>query len=109
MKKVELKMYFETGDYDRVLSLIKSNKEFINFDKTLSEFISNAFNNFLIYLKKLVDIIINIDVKSYDLYFLRNLRDDIIKTESYDKIWLFDILDDLVSNLQSKKVIKKIV
>ncbi|MBS1516866.1 MAG: hypothetical protein JSS91_02135 [Bacteroidetes bacterium] len=108
MKKVELKMYFETGDFDRVLSLIKSNKEFINFDKTLSEFISSAFNNFLIYLKKLVDIKINIEVKSYDLYLLRNLRDDIIKTETYDKIWLFDILDDLESKLQNKKIIKKI-
>ena len=49
-------MYFETGDYDRVLSLIKSNKEFINFDKTLSGFISIAFFNLLIYLKKLLDI-----------------------------------------------------
>ena len=36
MKKIELKMYCETGEFDRVLSLIKSNKEFINYDKTLS-------------------------------------------------------------------------
>ena len=108
MKKIELKMYFETDDFDRVLSLIKNNKEFINFDKTLSEFISNAFNNFLIYLKKLVDIKISLDVKSYDLYFSRNLKDEIISTEMYDKIWLFDILDDLEIKLQSKKVIKKI-
>jgi len=108
MKKIELKMYFETDDFDRVLSLIKNNKEFINFDKTLSEFISSAFNNFLIYLKKLVDIKINLDVKSYDLYFLRNLKYEIISTEMYDKIWLFDILDDLEIKLQSKKVIKKI-
>ncbi|MBK8382142.1 MAG: hypothetical protein IPL16_09650 [Ignavibacteria bacterium] len=45
MKKVELKMHLK-NELDRVLSLIKSNKEFIRFDKNLSEFISNAFNNF---------------------------------------------------------------
>ncbi|MBK7445967.1 MAG: hypothetical protein WBQ38_15775 [Ignavibacteria bacterium] len=108
MKKVELKMHFEKNELDRVLSLIKSNKEFIRFDKNLSEFISNAFNNFLVYLKKLADIKINIDAKSYDLYYLNNLKDEIIKTEMYDKIWLFDILDNLEIKLQSKKVIKKI-
>ena len=108
MKKVELKMHFEKNELDRVLSLIKSNKEFIKFDKNLSEFISKSFNNFLVYLKKLADIKINIDAKNYDLYYLNNLKDEIIKTEMYDKIWLFDILDDLEIKLQSKKVIKKI-
>jgi len=108
MKKIELKMYFETDDFDRVLSLIKNNKEFINFDKTLSEFISKPFNNLLIYLKKLIDIKINSDVKKYDHFNLNNLKDEIINTEMYDKIWLFDILDDLEIKLQSKKVIKKI-
>ena len=107
MKKIELKMYYETGDYDRVSSLIKSNKEFINFDKTLSEFISNAFGNFLMYLKKLVDIKINSDVKKYDQYYFNNLKDEIIKTEMYDKIWLFEILDDLQNKMQSKRIIKK--
>jgi hypothetical protein len=108
MKKIELKMYYETGDYDRVSSLIKSNKEFINFDKTLSEIITKSFHNLLIYLKKLIDIKINIDVKRYEIYNLNNLREEIVKTEMYDKIWLFDILDDLEIKLQSKKVIKKI-
>ncbi len=108
MKKIELKMYYETGDFDRVLSLVKSNKEFVSFDKTLSEFMSNAFSNFLIYLKKLVDIKINTDVKNYDHYYLNNLKDEIIITEMYDKIWLFEILVDLENKSQSKKVIKKI-
>lgn len=107
MKKIELKMYYETGEFDRVLSLIKSNKEFINHDKTLSEFISKPLNNFLIYLKKLVDLRINIDVKNYDLYYFSNLRDEIIRTEMYDKIWLFEILDDLQNKMQSQKIIKK--
>jgi hypothetical protein len=108
MKKIELKLYYEAGDYDRVLSLIKSNKEFISFDKTLSEFISTAFSNFLIYLKKLLDIKINMDVKKFDLYCLNNLKEEIINTEMYDKIWLLDISDDLEIKLQNKKVIKKI-
>ena len=107
MKKIELKMFYETGDFDRVLSLIKSNKEFINYDRTLSEYISKPLNSFLIYLKKLVDLRINIDVKNYDLYYFSNLKDEIIRTEMYDKIWLFEILDDLQNKMQSKRIIKK--
>jgi hypothetical protein len=108
LRSIELKIFYDMNDYDKVFSLIKSNMDFILNDKGFTETVLIPFRNTMVYLKKLLDIKVNMEFKDYDMYHLNEIKNGILKNEVNNRRWLNEILDELESKISIKTQRKRI-
>ncbi|MBK9331193.1 MAG: hypothetical protein IPM96_02050 [Ignavibacteria bacterium] len=74
IRRFQLMLYYESGYFDELHSLIDSTKHFITNDNKTSAGAKNIFGNFLYFVKKFAEVKGNIKNKKYDEYYLINLK-----------------------------------
>lgn len=95
IRRFQLMLYYESGYFDELHSLIDSSKHFITNDYKTSARAKSIFKNFLYFVSKLTEVKGNIKNKKFDEYYLNNLKKQINEREVSNKIWLTEKLDEL--------------
>ncbi|MCB0727180.1 MAG: hypothetical protein KDD00_06925 [Ignavibacteriae bacterium] len=85
IRSIELIIFFNLKDYERVYTLIKNFRSYIDYEEKVSELVSKAYIDFLNYTRKLTDILVNSNNAG-------ELKND---------------LEELYSNIQNKKIANK--
>lgn len=94
LKRFQLIIYYESGYFDELYSLIDSSKHFISNDEKVTVSPKTIFENFLKFTLKLSDVKSGKN-KKYDKYFLKSLSDEIRDSDVSNKIWLLEKTSEL--------------
>ena len=97
IRKYQLMLYYESGFFEELFSLLDTSKHFISNDTKMSSIAKNIFNNFLTLIQKLSEIKFTGSNKKFDGLDFRNLKKEINEKEVSNKIWLLEKLEELVS------------
>ncbi|MBK9331652.1 MAG: hypothetical protein IPM96_04405 [Ignavibacteria bacterium] len=95
IRRFQLMLYYESGFFDELHSLIDTTKHFITNDKKTSAGAKNIFGNFLYFVKKFAEVKGNIKNKKYDEYYLINLKKELSEKDVSNKLWLTEKIDEL--------------
>lgn len=95
IRRFQLMLYYESGYFDELHSLIDSSKHFISNDYKTSARAKTIFNNFLYFVNKLTEVKGNVKNKKFDRFYFSNLKKQINEREVSNKIWLMEKLDEL--------------
>lgn len=90
LKRFQAIIYYESGYFDELYSLIDSSKHFIANDKKMTDSIKEVFDNFLNFTLKLADLSSGIHKSKPDDYSLKILKDEIGQKNVSNKIWLLE-------------------
>ncbi|MBK7253194.1 MAG: hypothetical protein IPI04_04540 [Ignavibacteria bacterium] len=82
-------------DFDELYSLIDTPKHFISNDIKVTETAKNIFASFLYFVQKLAVLKSGIKDGKRNEISLYNLKDEIMKREVSNKIWLLEKIDEL--------------
>jgi predicted S18 family serine protease len=100
IKVEELKTYYDLKYFDEIYSLIKTSKEYVKHDKASSSFSIDGFNYLLDFIKKLVDININLGSEKYDRHYFNRLKNEITEKQFMSKSWVLSRLNVLEESLK---------
>jgi len=95
IRRFQLMLYYESGYFDELHSLIDSSRHFITYDNKSSARAKSIFKNFLYFVNKFTEVKGNIKNKKYDGYYLSNLKKQINERDVSNKIWLMEKFDEL--------------
>lgn len=95
LKRFQIMIYYESGFFDELYSLIDTSKHFISYDIKVTETAKNVFANFLYFVQKLAELKSGIKDGKRNEISLHNLKDEIMKREVSNKIWLLEKIDEL--------------
>lgn len=93
VKRYQLMIYYESGYSDELYSLIETFRNFISKNKKLAESVKLQAGKFVFFIKKFSDIKFN--TIAPDKIKLSELRDELLKTEVINKIWLLEKAEEL--------------
>jgi hypothetical protein len=93
VKRFQLMIYYESGHTDELYSLIEAFRNFISKNKKLSESIKLPAGKFVYFVKKFSNIKFNYN--SDNRFKIEELKDELVKTEVINKIWLLEKADEL--------------
>lgn len=95
LKRFQIMIYYESGFFDELYSLIDTSKHFISYDIKVTETAKNVFANFLFFVQKLAELKSGIKDGKRNEISLHNLKDEIMKREVSNKIWLLEKIDEI--------------
>ena len=95
LKRFQIMIYYESGFFDELYSLIDTSKHFISNDSKVTDTAKNIFGNFLYFVQKLAELKSGITDGKKNEISLHNLKDEIMKREVSNRIWLLEKIDEL--------------
>lgn len=95
IKRFQLMIYYESGHTEELYSLIETFRNFISKNKKLSESIKMPAGKFIYFVKKLSNI--KFKYNSDDRIKIEELKNELVKTEVINKIWLLEKADELLN------------
>jgi hypothetical protein len=95
LKRFQIMIYYESGFFDELYSLIDTSQHFISYDIKVTETAKNIFASFLYFVQKLAVLKSGIKDGKRNEISLYNLKDEIMKREVSNKIWLLEKIDEL--------------
>lgn len=93
VKRFQLMIYYESGHTDELYSLIEAFRNFISKNKKLSESIKLPAGKFVYFVKKFSNIKFNYN--SDNRSKIEELKEELVRTEVINKIWLLEKADEL--------------
>lgn len=101
IKRYQMMIYYELGYINELYSFIDASKHFITNDNKSSEAVKKTFFNFVSILLKLLNIKSK-PSKAIGKYELEALKEEILSSESPNKIWLLEKISDLQISFHEK-------
>jgi len=95
IRRFQLMLYYESGYFDELHSLIDSSRHFITNDHKTSARAKSIFKNFLYFVNKFTEVKGNLKNIKYDDFYLNNLKNQINERDVSNKIWLMEKFDEL--------------
>lgn len=93
-KTIYVKTFYETGDYESLVTLVDSFRHFLKRDRTISDVYRDQNISFLNYIGKLSKLKLNIND---DIYELQKIIKEDIKVDPIQKIWLIETAEKLLA------------
>ncbi|MBK8552407.1 MAG: hypothetical protein IPL53_15595 [Ignavibacteria bacterium] len=93
IKRYQLMIYYESGYSDELYSMIETFRNFISKNKKLAESVKLQAGKFVFLIKKFSDIKFN--AGGSDKIKLSELKDELLRTEVINKIWLLEKAEEL--------------
>lgn len=93
IKRYQIMIYYELGYAEELYSFIDTSKHFISNDVKSSEAVKKTFFNFISIVLKLTNLKSDISKKKHK-YELEKLKNEILLSESTNKIWLLEKIED---------------
>ncbi len=97
IRRYQIMIYYELGYTEELYSLIDTAKHFISNDVKTSEAVKKTFFNFVSIVLKLINLRSDISKKERK-YELENLKNEILRSESTNKIWLMEKIEEIVKS-----------
>lgn len=95
LKRFQIMIYYESGFFDELYSLIDTSKHFISNDSKVTDNAKNIFGNFLYFVQKLAELKSGIKDGKRNEISLHNLKDEIMNREVSNRIWLLEKIEEL--------------
>ncbi len=95
LKRFQIMIYYESGFFDELFSLIDTSKHFISNDSKVTDTAKNIFGNFLYFVQKFAELKSGIQDGKRNEISLHNLKDEIMNREVSNRIWLLEKIDEL--------------
>ena len=95
IKRFQIMIYYESGYFEELYSLIDASRHFISNDSKVTDSAKKIFSNFLLFVQRLADVKSE-NNKTKDIsYDLKKIRKELSEVDVTNKIWLFEKTEQL--------------